>query len=152
MITHYFLSYFINIAEKNVFEIVYSFVIVETLNYISQVLVYSCITHSHLYTAMFMFYWLSIDWSQDINITVESIVVVFVGRPPPRIYILYEFNTNFERVSFLTEAENLRILKIASPQITKNPQSTKIGPHKFKRFHTKQIEFFFKLTQSFNRF
>lgn len=60
--------------------------------------------------------------------------------------------TKFQRVSFLTEAENLRILKIASPQITKNPQSTKIGPHKFKRFHTKQIEFFFKLTQSFNRF
>lgn len=49
-----------------------------------------------------------------------SILVVFVGSPPPRprIYI-FKKNPNFERVSYIIETENRRIFEITSQQMSK---------------------------------
>lgn len=65
--------------------------------------------------------------------------VVFIGSPPPQIYI----NENKFRVLFLffTEIENRYIHKTTSPQISKIPQSRKIGPYEFEWLHS---NYFFK--------
>lgn len=68
-----------------------------------------------------------------------------------RVALSQEFTsstkTNFERVSFLTEAENQSSYKITSPRITKNTQSMTIAPLEFKWFHSMFWHVFFFPTQ-----
>lgn len=53
-------------------------------------------------------------------VVAHAIFLLFVGSTLPRIYILNE--NNFERVSFLTKTENLRINEITSPRISTKPK------------------------------
>lgn len=55
----------------------------------------------------------------------DSVILVSVGGPLPRIYILDEIKI---KKSFLTETENRRIHEITFLQINKKPQSSKIAP------------------------
>lgn len=73
---------------------------------------------------------------ESLEFEVTQFSGVFVGSPPPWIFNLNE--TNFELVSYLTEAENRRINKITSPQKSTKLKTRENWTNELQWFHSKK--------------